>query len=366
MIQNITMFADQSQAFQQKISNFSDSGDLLVLDGPAVSDLLHRNQEAVMKVVLDAYIAHGSGKDCLPHSTFLLPPGDSRNRIIALPAYLDDEAPVGGIKWISSYPANIDRHMDRASAVVVLNCALTGRPVAFLEASIISAQRTAASAALAAEALVSNDDVASASLIGCGRINLEILRFLRGRFPSLSKIILYDKHRPRAEQLGRQFTRELGGEHSVVVRDVQEAMSGSRLISFATTAAAPYIHDISTCQGAAVLLHISLRDLSPHVVLSCDNIVDDADHVCRASTSLHLAEMQCGNRSFIRAPISRILTKEMPARNGKSTVIFSPFGLGVLDLAVARLCVNLALAEGRGTLLKQFLPASKDSISANL
>ena len=350
-----------NQRYQEAVRSFSQAGDLLVLDGPTVSNLLAQNRDAVIKAVGEAYIAHGFGKDCLPHSTFLLPPGNSRNRIIALPAYLDDDAPIAGIKWISSFPGNLDRHMERASAVVVLNCALTGRPVAFLEGSVISAQRTAASAALAAEALTGNDKVVTVSLVGCGLINLEIARFLRNRFSSLSQVVLYDTDRARAEQLGEQFVKELGGIRYIVAHDVQEALQGARLVSFATTAATPYIHDISGCQSDAVLLHISLRDLSPEVVLSCDNIVDDADHVCRASTSLHLAEMHCGNRGFIRAPISKILTNEIAARNGKRTVIFSPFGLGILDLAVARLCVHAALAQGRGTLLKGFLPGSTNN-----
>jgi ornithine cyclodeaminase len=354
----MSLVADGTTRYQEAVRNFSRAGDLLVLDGPTISQLLAQNREDLIKAVGDAYIAHGSSKDCLPHSTFLLPPGNSRNRIIALPAYLDDDVPVTGIKWISSFPGNLDRGMERASAVVVLNCALTGRPVAFLEGSVISAQRTAASAVLAAEAFTGDDEVASVSLVGCGLINLEILRFLRSRFSLLSRVVVYDTNRARAEELGHQFVNQLGGASYTVANDAQEALRGARLVSFATTAATPHIHDVSGCEKDAVLLHVSLRDLSPEVVLSCDNIVDDADHVCRASTSLHLAEMQCGNRDFIRAPISKVLTNEIAARNGKRTVIFSPFGLGVLDLAVARLCVDMALAQGRGTLLKGFLPAT--------
>jgi ornithine cyclodeaminase len=100
-------------------------------------------------------------------------------------------------------------------------------------------------------------------------------------------------------------------------------------------------------QPGAVVLHVSLRDLHPSAILGAVNVVDDADHVCRERTSLHLAEQEVGDRSFIHAPIGALVRGgRLVARRPGDVVVFSPFGLGVLDLALAAWV--RAAAEGRG------------------
>jgi N-[(2S)-2-amino-2-carboxyethyl]-L-glutamate dehydrogenase len=79
--------------------------------------------------------------------------------------------------------------------------------------------------------------------------------------------------------------------------------------------------------------------------------------VCRAATSLHLAEQQVGNRDFIAASLGALLrADERCWRDEESLTVFSPFGLGVLDLAVADLVRHRADRRGIGTRLTGFLP----------
>jgi ornithine cyclodeaminase len=220
----------------------------------------------------------------------------------------------------------------------------------------VSAKRTAASAALAARQL-HKGALTSAGVVGCGLINFEITRFLTTVFPELEKLFVFDVEPERAERF-KVGVASLGGKIEVTVEEELSAVLRSApVISLATTAAKPHIDDLSACRPGSTILHISLRDLSPEVILACDNVVDDADHVCRAQTSLHLAEQLAGSRDFIRCTLADILSGAAPPRRDADGVaVFSPFGLGVLDIAVSKLVCDLALREGRGTAIRPFLP----------
>jgi ornithine cyclodeaminase len=93
------------------------------------------------------------------------------------------------------------------------------------------------------------------------------------------------------------------------------------------------------------VLHISLRDLSPDIILSAYNIVDDIDHCLKAATSPHLAEQQVGHRDFVAGTLYDVIAHRT-APPADRPVIFSPFGLGVLDLAVARHVYDEVAAGG--------------------
>jgi ornithine cyclodeaminase len=331
------------------------TGDLLILKAAEVASLVSGQELTLINLAQMAYEAHSMGQSSLPHSTFLRFPDDNRNRIIALPAYLGQDFGVAGIKWISSFPDNINAGMDRASAVVVLNSLATGRPEAIIEGAIISAKRTAASAALAAQTLHENGCDA-VGLLGCGLINFEVARALLAVFPAIRTFTIFDLSAARADDFKRRFQTISPHIRVELAQDATRLLHSSRLISIATTATTPHIFSLAGCERASTILHVSLRDLAPELILDCDNIVDDVDHVCRAQTSVHLAEQLMGSRDFVRCALADILTgKEPPRRDADSIAVFSPFGLGVLDMAVAKFIYELALKRGMGTVIESFL-----------
>lgn len=326
---------------------------MLVLTGADVRRVLDGREREIIDAVRNAYVRHDEGLTSLPNSVFLRFPDRPRDRVIALPAYLGGGPEVAGVKWISSFPGNVDRGIERAAAAIILNDLATGRPSALIEGSVISARRTAASAALAADLLTGPEVSDRVTIIGCGVINFEVLRFLRLVLPTLTEVVVHDLAQPRAAAFVDRVVSEFPGLAASVEPELAAALAASRLVSVATTASTPYL-DAKALRPGALVLHVSLRDVLPASILKAANVVDDPDHVCRAATSLDLAERECGDRSFISATIGALLRGgQRPSGDGRVT-IFSPFGLGVLDLAVADLVRARADAAGLGVRVAGF------------
>ena len=110
---------------------------------------------------------------------------------------------------------------------------------------------------------------------------------------------------------------------------------------FATSASRPHVHDPQLFAHRPVVLHVSLRDLAPAVVQDAFNIVDDVDHVMQADTSLHLTEQLTGTRACVAGLLLAAVMTGRCKVDRDRPVVFSPFGLGVLDLAVGKWIYDL-------------------------
>ena len=329
---------------------------MLIIGAPEVEAALKGREKRVLEAVQKAYETHSRGASSLPHSSFLRFPDSDKDRIICLPAYLGDDYQLAGLKWIASMPDNVARGMERASAVIILNDRVSGRPQALLEGSIISKQRTAASAALASKVLAPGEPEAI-GFVGCGPINTAVAQFLTTVWPNVSRFRAFDLDPARAEAFGVALLAQRPGVDFEVGASLEEVLRECPMVAFGTTAITPYLDDLDACPAGATILHLSLRDLKAGAILSNHNIVDDLDHVNRAATSIHLASEQEGHTDFVHSSLGDILlgNADLPERDDRK-LIFSPFGLGVLDLAVAGLVQNTVTENGGGTRVESFLP----------
>ena len=329
---------------------------MLIIGAPEVAAALKGGEKRVLAEVQKAYETHSRGASSLPHSSFLRFPDSDKDRIICLPAYLGDDYQLAGLKWIASMPDNVARGMERASAVIILNDRVSGRPEALVEGSIISKQRTAASAALASKVLAPGEPE-EIGFVGCGPINAAVAQFLTTVWPNVSRFRAFDLEPARAGAFGKELLAQRPGADFKVGASLEDVLRECPMVAFGTTAITPYLDDLDVCPPGATILHISLRDLGVDAILRNHNIVDDLEHVNRAATSIHLASEQERNTDFVHSSLGDILlgNARLPERDDRK-VIFSPFGLGVLDLALAGLVHNTVTENGGGTRIESFLP----------
>ena len=240
-----------------------------------------------------------------PPSYFLRFPDRPSSRIIALPASLGGAAPVDGLKWIASFPGTSPR-ASLASAVLILNDPATGYPYACLEASVISAARTAAMAVSAADSLSrGRARPRRLGIVGTGLIARYVHTFLEATGWTFDEISLHDTA-PASVDGFRDYLERSAVTGTIRAHETAAGLvAESDLVLFTTVASEPHLHDLRCFAHAPLVLHLSLRDLAPEILLGSTNIVDDVEHCLKADTSPHLAEQPTGTRDFLAGAVRR-------------------------------------------------------------
>jgi 2,3-diaminopropionate biosynthesis protein SbnB len=327
-----------------------------VIPGDFIETVLSDTKLKIIDIVCQGYLLHHHRKTINPDSYFLRFDDKPEARIIALPAAvrdLDGGLSVSGIKWIGSYPHNIDANLQRASAVVILNDYESGYPFACLEASQISAARTAASAVLAARHLHGDGKrVASLGVIGAGVIARTILAYFEADGWRFDDVRVHDRSAPHRNVFVRNVAETSPGP--LRGAPLEDALDAS-IVVLATTAGTPWIGAERSWRPDQVVLNVSLRDLAPETILRSNNVLDDIDHCMKANTSPHLALQRYGHRDFVSGTLAQIIEGEA-CLDAKKPTIFSPFGLGLLDLCVAMFLYRQGMESGHHLAVPNFFP----------
>jgi N-(2-amino-2-carboxyethyl)-L-glutamate synthase len=350
------VLAEPNRTSRTAAATVVEASALALVPFSTVRSVLVGKEQSVVSMVRQAYLAHHEGRTSDPTSRFIRFPDSERNRIIALPSclYSADSQHVVGVKWISSFPENRQRGLPRASGLLILNDPRTGHPEAVMDAGFISAERTAASAALGASLLSTCEEMTDPiGFIGAGVIARHTFRYLiaTGRRPAVVNVFDSDSGCARA------FLRFLSdaGVRAESHQAPSDLVRASRLIVFATTAVTPYVTDSSLFSHWPLVLHLSLRDLAPALVVECHNVVDDAVECFTAGTSVHLARQQFGSDAINPLTIGALIAGAAPPERYRP-VVFSPFGLGILDMAVGKFVLEQAAAQGLLQRIPNFFP----------
>ena len=277
---------------------------------------------------------------------------EMENRIIAMPAFLGGDVNIAGIKWIASFPRNIDRGIPRAHSTVILNEAETGRPVAIVNTALLSVVRTASVTGIVLRSYVRarNPQRVQLGIAGwgpIGRYHLEMARAVLGR--RLSSVRIFDI-RPTVRTIAPDI--DMAGIDVSFVSSWQEAYDEADVFITCTVSPAPYID--RRPKAGSLQLNISLRDycVSFHEFVKGAIVVDDWDEVCRERTDIEMMYLECGLRREGTTSIGDFVTSDYwQTISDDAPVMFNPMGMAVFDLAIGAEYVALAEQRGVGTLL---------------
>jgi ornithine cyclodeaminase/alanine dehydrogenase-like protein (mu-crystallin family) len=183
-----------------------------------------------MAEIIDAleamFVEKGAGRVEMPPKPGIHPRPDAF--IHAMPAYVPQLA-AAGLKWVSGYPANQAKGLPYITGLLLLNDPETGVPLAVMDCTWITAQRTGAATAVAAKRLA-RPDSATLGIVACGvqgRSNLEALHCAFG----LTRVKAYDL----SFDIARRYARDMEAQLGVAVEPVRELATAVRDLDIVVT-----------------------------------------------------------------------------------------------------------------------------------
>ena len=272
------------------------------------------------------------------------------NRIIAMPAYLGQPIGACGLKWIASFPENLEKGIQRAHSNTILNDAETGKPLAFFNTAYISGVRTAAVTGMVIRKLMANRDwqdvkVGIAGFGPIGQLHLAMVLDLLG--PQLGKVSLFDL-RPIDPSLIPQDAPC----HIEVADRWEQAYADADIFMTCTVAKSRWI-DREPKPGS-LQLNVSLRDYHAAIAMGADvTLVDDWDEVCRANTDIEIMQRDFGLSKADTLDLVTLFRENHPLPKPDETVMFHPMGLAIFDVILAQAYYRICQRDGIGLTLPE-------------
>ena len=271
---------------------------------------------------------------------------DLTNRIIALIAFVGGKINLAGIKWIASFPDNINHGLPRAHSVVILNDADTGAPVGIINTALLSIVRTASVSGVMIrhflKARPMNNMVVS--IMGWGPIGQNHYKMVTDILKDkIAKIYLYDLREIKPETITGPYK-----DKTIVAQSWQEAYRDADIFITCTVSKAPYVDEKP--KAGSLQLNCSLRDYKTSILDHTKAIiVDDWVEVCREKTDIEMMHKERGlKEEDTKSIVDVVCNNCLPAYPKAEAIMFNPMGMAVFDVATGRYYLDLAKKMGIG------------------
>ena len=269
-----------------------------------------------------------------------------------MPGYVGGEMGMMGIKTVSVMPGNHGTPYDSHQGTVMLFEKVNGRLLTIMDASEITAIRTAAVSGLATR-LLARDDAHDLAILGTGvqgRSHLAAMLAVR----PIDRVRVWSRNADGVAKYAA-WAKKMHGVEIEMMEDVQTAVSGADLICTTTAAPTPILHGEWLSPG----VHINAagssvkhtRELDTATVVMSRLFVDRREStVNEAGDFLFPKQEGAVDDDHIVAEIGELLMGEKNGRQtGDDITLFKSLGLAIEDIGAAHHIYEKAIAQGKGT-----------------
>lgn len=293
------------------------------------------------------------GESYMPLRLAMRGPGAS-GLLGLMPAYRGGATPVYSLKAVGVFPENPRIGLDAHQGTVTLFDGENGRPTAIMNASAVTAIRTAAVTALATR-LLAREDAGVLAMLGSGvqaQAHLRALALVR----SFAEVRVFS---PNAEHAGALAAAAASGGLGEGVRveavaSAREAVEGADVVVTATNSRTPVLELGWLAEGVhvnAIGASVpSARELDVATIAAAELFVDSRESAANEAGDYRQAlEEGAIGEDHIRAELGEVVIGAHPGRSGRAAItVFRSLGLAVEDLAAAEVAVASARRAGAG------------------
>ena len=323
------------------------AADVVVVGQEEVSRLLPMGE--CIDLMADVLAALARGEAIMPLRTIMWLP-ERVGALATMPSYLSGLAATG-VKVITVFPGNNGTELDAHQGTILVFDAKKGRLVAIVDATSVTAIRTAAVSGAATRALA-RADAGDLAILGSGtqaRTHLEAMMLSR----TIRRVRVWSRNAGRAER----FAKREGARHGIkaeVSATARDAVEGADLICTTTSSPEPVLLGEWVSAGAHMNAIGAVgpggRELDGEAVRRSRLFVDRRESALNEAGEFILARdegvIAVGH---IVAEIGEVLVGTVRGRGWDAEItLFLSLGLGVEDLAAAHHVYLRALEAGAG------------------
>lgn len=258
------------------------------------------------------------------------------------------------VKVNGNFPENAKRYgLPTIQGAIILCDGLRGFPLALLDSTEITLQRTGAATALAARHLARHNS-RTAMVCGCGMQGRIQLRALKHVLP-LSGAFAFDQDEAAAALFAQEMTSQLGFPVSVV-RQVTEGAEQSDVIVTCTTSHHFYLTRNAVRKGAFIAAvgadSHDKQEVDPKLLASSKVVADILDQSARIGDVHHAIQANLMTRADVHAELHEVLSGAKPGRESdEEIIVFDSTGTAIQDAAAAAIAFQRAAEQGVGRVI---------------